>query len=206
MASDTGVRPARRRGRPSKGELREERILDATRRLVGERSMADITIDEIAAAAGISRTSFYFYFPTKQAVLAALMDQVWERLGQTHVWFGSGGPSPDELGEQLRRVAGIWQENSRVLACAMPTGFAGGYPPMEELMGRAKQRFVDGVAEKIRRDRTAGHAPEGIDAAVLARMVSVVRDHRLAEIVELPEAERERALDDLAGVILRMIY
>lgn len=128
MASDTGVRPARRRGRPSKGELREERILDATRRLVGERSMADITIDEIAAAAGISRTSFYFYFPTKQAVLAALMDQVWERLGQTHVWFGSGGPSPDELGEQLRRVAGIWQENSRVLACAMPTGFAGGYP------------------------------------------------------------------------------
>ncbi|BBA95287.1 putative transcriptional regulator [Actinacidiphila reveromycinica] len=206
MAADTTGGTVRRRDRPSKGALREERILDATRRLVTERSMADITIDDIAAAAGISRTSFYFYFPTKQAVLAALMEQVWERFGQTHGWFASSGPTRADLLDQLRRVAEMWQENSKVLACAMPGGFAVGYRPLEEFVGRAKQRFVDGLAEKIRRDRAAGLAPEGVDAAVLARMVAVVRDHRISEITDLPEEQREGALDELATVVLRMIY
>ena len=164
--------------------------------------MAEITIDDIAAAAGISRTSFYFYFPTKQAVLATLMEQVWERFGQTHGWFASAGPSPSELRDQLLRVAGMWHENSQIIACTMSAG----YPPLEEFTGRTKRRFVDGLAEKIRRDRAAGLAPEGVDAGVLAGMVAVVRDHRLSEIADLPRGELESAVEDLIEVILRMIY
>jgi AcrR family transcriptional regulator len=44
-------------------------ILDATREVFLTHGYAGTTIDEIARAAGISRASFYTYFPTKRDVL-----------------------------------------------------------------------------------------------------------------------------------------
>jgi len=48
------------------------RILEATRSIFLTRGYAGTTIDEIARVAGISRASFYTYFPTKRDVLLAL--------------------------------------------------------------------------------------------------------------------------------------
>lgn len=48
------------------------RILDATREVFLTRGYAGTTIDEIATTAGISRASFYTYFPTKRDVLLAV--------------------------------------------------------------------------------------------------------------------------------------
>jgi AcrR family transcriptional regulator len=47
-------------------------ILDATRQIFLVRGYAGTTIDEIARAAGVSRGSFYTYFPSKRDVLLAL--------------------------------------------------------------------------------------------------------------------------------------
>ncbi len=48
------------------------RILEATREVLLINGYAGTTIDEIAKAAGISRGSFYTYFPTKRDVLLAV--------------------------------------------------------------------------------------------------------------------------------------
>ncbi len=47
-------------------------ILDATRQIFLTRGYAGTTIDEITRAAGVSRASFYTYFPSKRDVLLAL--------------------------------------------------------------------------------------------------------------------------------------
>lgn len=49
-----------------------ERILDATREVFLTHGYAGTTIDEVAKAAGLSRGSFYTYFPTKRDVLLAV--------------------------------------------------------------------------------------------------------------------------------------
>lgn len=49
-----------------------ERILDATRTVFLSKGYAGATIDDIASEAGISRGSFYTYFPTKRDVLLTL--------------------------------------------------------------------------------------------------------------------------------------
>jgi AcrR family transcriptional regulator len=49
-----------------------ERILDATRVVFLAKGYGGTTIDDIAVTAGISRASFYTYFPTKRDVLLAL--------------------------------------------------------------------------------------------------------------------------------------
>ena len=61
MPPRTSSARARRRA-PRKGDLTEQAILDTAERLLADRSLASIGIDELAAGAGISRPSFYFYF------------------------------------------------------------------------------------------------------------------------------------------------
>jgi TetR/AcrR family transcriptional regulator len=49
-----------------------ERLLEATRTVFLARGYAGTSIDEIARVAGVSRPSFYTYFPTKRDALLAL--------------------------------------------------------------------------------------------------------------------------------------
>jgi AcrR family transcriptional regulator len=44
--------------------------------LLDERALADISVDDLAKGAGISRPTFYFYFPSKEAVLLALLERM----------------------------------------------------------------------------------------------------------------------------------
>ena len=198
--------PVRRRPRRSKGELREEQILDVARELLATRPIEAVTIDEIASAAGLSRTSFYFYFPTKQAVLAALMEQVSQDFARTHGWLAASGPAPDELREQVQAVALIWQRNGPVVASITRSFDGHGYPPLEEFAQRAHRRFIDGLAAKIERDRAAGLAPAGIGAVTLAEMVFDMREGHLARAVTGPPQALGPAVDDIVEAVLRLIY
>ncbi|RJL31678.1 TetR/AcrR family transcriptional regulator [Bailinhaonella thermotolerans] len=54
----------------------EERILAAVSRLARERGIDEISMTEVAAAAGITRTVLYNYFPDKAALLLAFTERV----------------------------------------------------------------------------------------------------------------------------------
>jgi len=58
--------------REERKQRTRERLLDAGRTLFAERGFDHTTIDDIAAAAHVSRGTFFNYFENKDAVLAAL--------------------------------------------------------------------------------------------------------------------------------------
>jgi AcrR family transcriptional regulator len=67
------------RGRRSprlSGDDRYQALLHAAEILLDTRPMEDISIEELANGAGISRSNFYFYFASKDEVLLALLDRV----------------------------------------------------------------------------------------------------------------------------------
>src|SRR4051794_41663529 len=66
---------SRRPPRPS-GDDRELAILTTCEKLLEERPLSTISVDDLARGAGISRPAFYFYFRSKDAVLLALLDRV----------------------------------------------------------------------------------------------------------------------------------
>ena len=70
-ASSTRAPRGRRSTRPS-GDDREQAILATAERLLEERAFADISVDDLAKGAGLSRPTFYFYFKSKEAVLLSL--------------------------------------------------------------------------------------------------------------------------------------
>jgi AcrR family transcriptional regulator len=65
-----------RKRRAVRGELSEVAL-----RLLTDRDFDSLTIDEIAAAAGISRRTFFRYFTSKEDVVFAFLDQWAVRLG-----------------------------------------------------------------------------------------------------------------------------
>ena len=55
-----------------------ERILAAGAELFGSRSYASIGVAEICAVAGVPKGSFYYFFPSKQALALEVIDQHWD--------------------------------------------------------------------------------------------------------------------------------
>src|ERR1700734_2500594 len=71
----------------SSGQVRRRRrtqraLQNAAIALVGRRGLAEVTVDEIAAAAGVSRRTFFNHFPTKAAALFDPDPSDAERLAQ----------------------------------------------------------------------------------------------------------------------------
>jgi TetR/AcrR family transcriptional regulator, ethionamide resistance regulator len=79
-AEPAAASPARgRRTQRVSGDEREAAILATAERLLEERALTDISVDDLARGAGISRPTFYFYFPSKDAVFLALVDRLVEQ-------------------------------------------------------------------------------------------------------------------------------
>lgn len=189
----------RRRG-PSKGDLRERAILDTARELLAAKPLAEITIDELAAGAQISRSSFYFYFDSKLAVVVALLHGLSGELGRdSEAWLDGSGPDVPALRQSLSALAVLWRDQGRLLAGALAA--APGCPPIARWRAGLREAHVERLAARITRDRLAGLAPDGPAPHVLAALIDDLRTAAFAAV-----RDPEGLVDDLVTVELRMMY
>jgi AcrR family transcriptional regulator len=91
----------------------ESSVLRATERLLIEgSSYADLNVEKIATAAGISRTAFYFYFRDKRELLMRLTAAVNDQLyAEADTWF-TGDAAPAEA---MSRIAALYEEHAPLL-------------------------------------------------------------------------------------------
>lgn len=87
--------------RETKRAATAQAIVDASMRLVADRRFADVSVDEIAAAAGISRRTFFRYFPQKEDVI---LDR--RRLDRRYVEAAMATrlAGEDEVGQLMRVI------------------------------------------------------------------------------------------------------
>ncbi len=65
-----------RRGRPAASEaVAHERILDAVGSILQERSVRDLTIEEVARRAGVGKPTIYKWWPSKARLIIGFMDE-----------------------------------------------------------------------------------------------------------------------------------
>jgi TetR/AcrR family transcriptional repressor of nem operon len=55
------------------------RLLDTARDLIHARSYASARVEDLCAAAGINKGSFYYFFPSKLELVLSVLDEQWER-------------------------------------------------------------------------------------------------------------------------------
>ena len=56
-----------------------DKILDALQQLLKDKKMQNISVSEIARAAEMGKGSIYYYFPSKEAILNALIERSYEQ-------------------------------------------------------------------------------------------------------------------------------
>ncbi len=103
---------ARRRGRPRSDKARLA-ILRAARELIEENGLAALTMEGIAARAGVGKPTVYRWWPDRHAVAMASLMESESVSGSTGVGQGSGPrrrSTIEALQEQLKRVAEVFAQ------------------------------------------------------------------------------------------------
>ena len=202
--------PLRRQpGGPAKGDRRRQAIVDAVEHLLQSRTIGELSVEDIAAEAGISRSGFYFYFESKYAALAdALSDvaDVMERAADD--FFGDTGRAPrDYVLDALTGVAAMWREHADLMVAVVDAAHSDA--GARALWDDWRQRFITGITASIEEERRAGRAQtNGVAAQELAQVLLAMNlgtFHDLAR-TRSDDAEAERAVGALAWVWLSAVW
>ncbi len=78
-----------------------------------------MTVESIAKGAGLSRGSLYFYFGSKQEVLAALVARTVARLHMDDRSIDVGPPARDIVRRAVELTADAWREHGTVMRAAV---------------------------------------------------------------------------------------
>ena len=161
----------------------EDAILGAARELLGEDSHERLTIDGLARRAFVSRTTVYFYFANKRAVMDRLIQQTFAEMYVAGLPYLEGTGEPRlELRLAISRVTAVVNRDAQILLLAAAlSGEQEHLPPQWEPY---ISRFVDGAAQRIARDQERGIAPDDISARVAAQaLCAMVERHLTVEVV-----------------------
>lgn len=83
--------------RPARTNATRQKLFDASMELIGERGAANVTVDEIAAAAGVSKGTVYYNFGSKSELIAQLLRHGVDILKARLLEAADGGGGRDPL-------------------------------------------------------------------------------------------------------------
>lgn len=203
------ARPGRGRRAPrTSGDERERAILETAERLLAASALSDISVDDLARGAGISRPTFYFYFASKEAVVLSLIENMVEQ-------------AESRIGEALAEIAadpraglrkGIedFFETFRAHRAVIRAGIElrAYNADARELWTRVMERRVAEVTALVEDERARGAAPAGPPARELAIALLQMNERAQQATIadEEPAIAEHGVIDVLLEVWLRAIY
>ena len=183
----------------------EDAILEAARALLTEGSHEQVSIDSIARRAFVSRTTVYFYFDNKRAVMDRLIQQAFADMDDAAAPYFLGGGDPRmELELALARFVGVANRNGAILLLA--AHLYGEDDRMPSQWEPYVSRFIAGAEGRIARDQARGLAPDDIPARVAAQALCAMVERHLT--VEVLRAGRDIhvAVRQLTELWFRAVY
>jgi len=182
-------------------------ILDAAERLLAERPLAELTVADLLRAAGVARGSFYFYFESKEAVVAALLERIIDEVHDASLpWLDRGDTEPTEaLGAAIGGSLALWRRHAPVMRATVESWQT--TPAIRELWGEVLERFAAESAAQIEKDRAAGVAPDGPPARSLGWALVAMNERSFYFAVADGEPEQDDELaETLTSIWVSSIY
>jgi AcrR family transcriptional regulator len=182
------------RGQRRKREIRS-RLLEAALRLMAEKGMEGVAINEITEAADVGFGSFYNHFESKEAIYAALLDRV----------FGQFGVALDRLVQDIADPAEVVSVSARHVLLKSRRERVWGQFLVREGLSPNALAFEHSLGERILRDIEKGVKAKRFPADdVLMMWISAGGTVLAAVFVELqsasPQAEVKRQGFDSDGL------
>ena len=187
--------------RPGRTAATKQKLFDAALHLVGERGAASVTVDEIAAEAGVAKGTVYYNFGSKDALVDALLRHGVEllagrlRAAEQHAdtrvaveqlvdgalgFFGEYPAFAQLLVSELWRTPGQWHETLSLL----------------------RDDIVSIIKDQMQRAADAHRLPEDVEvgtasAALFGTLLVVALDWQVFQ----PERTREEVRDSILPLI-----
>lgn len=194
---------------PSKGERQRQAILDSLTELLATRPIGDLTVGEIATAAGVRRSGYYFYFESKYTALAVVTAEIWSELMDYVQSFAR--VDNETAADFVRRTAAstveVWHAHDAVLIASIQA------VPLDEQIASMwrvwNERLARILTEQIRKDIDAGRArPVSADLPYLVSSLLEMTLHMFYKdrLDNCSEQQTRRMLDTISSIWLAAIW
>ena len=196
----------RRSTRPS-GDDRELAILSTAERLLQERPIADISVDDLAKGAGLSRPTFYFYFPSKDAVLLTLFERVIVEADSALETMAANPPA--DIKTLWRIGINLFVETFGAhRAVSLAADAARTNKDLRDLWSRFMQKWVGHITAVIEAERARGAAPVTLPAHDLSAALNLLNEKVMLSSFadERPSVPSEQLLETLVHIWVSSIY
>ncbi|MDQ6739971.1 MAG: TetR/AcrR family transcriptional regulator [Actinomycetota bacterium] len=197
--------------RPGRTNATRQKLFDASMLLIGERGPANVTVDEIAAAAGVSKGTVYYNFGSKSEMIGQLLEHgvgmlesrlVVRNVGGKHGRAAAGAnDAVDDLQEMLGAILDFFAEYPSFAQLLVGEMWR---TPGEwhETLTLLRERLVSvlGTAvERVSREHAVdtGIPPASVAGAIFGATFVIGLDR----LVFHPERSREQALATVMTVI-----
>jgi AcrR family transcriptional regulator len=191
MMKRTRLAPAQRR----------DLIVEAAGRLFGEHGYDGTRLDDVAAAAGVTKPVLYRHFDDKTALYLALLARHREDLGS----FAGAIPASGTLEQRLRAVIDVWLAYVETHAYAWKMLFrdTGGGPRVQAFRVDVHARARATLAGMIR--SLSGDSIPPRELEPLAELLSMGMASLVLWWIDDPAASREAILDAIARIWLGLL-
>lgn len=206
MSAEAQPRRSRQSAQPSKGDRRELALREAAEELLATGRFDDTPVAEIARGAGISRATFYFYFSSKEALLASVVDDAVTGFNARILAV----LSPDRtsspaaaLRASVEAAADLWWEHRIVLCASVALGTM-----VPEVYERARVNIAavrEPTVALLMRHGTVPEAEEEREATELVTALILMTERNFYDLMrgEPSRADVDELADRLARIWLR---
>ena len=201
MTSDTRDQPKL----TPKGERTRARIVEAAARLIHERSVAGTTLEDVKAAAAVSGSQLYHYFPDKDDLVQAVIDHQARTIAGNQRQADLG--SPDGLRAWGDTVIAQARSSNGKGGC--PLGSLAGQlaetdPRARALIAAGFEQWSAAIRDGLRGLQAAGRLPAAIDADDYAvTLLAALQGGLLLAQVQQDIRPLETAVDTLLALAAR---
>lgn len=194
MTIETRTPEPRRRGRPSN----RRRVLDAATRVALREGPGAVTIDAVVTESGMSRGGVLYHFPSKDALLQALVDQDIDVVRQT---TGLDTDAPARSQEQRVRAyydaCTAWPPERGHVALAVALA---NNPALLRTWAQVQRDLDQADADAADQGDTAGHDGEPVPAVVARLALDGLWFSDLVDRDRFSEKQRERVVSAILAM------
>lgn len=152
-----------------KGRDTRQRLLDAGRKLFGERGYANVRVIDITDTAGLSQGAYYRYFTDRRELMLELLRELTsEAFEFVRAPWDSNSPTASVL-ESTRRYFEFFEENRALFGLLVELAHTD--PDVADIGARSRESFYARIAHSLSRGIEKGTVRADLDVDVAAQLL-----------------------------------
>jgi TetR/AcrR family transcriptional regulator, ethionamide resistance regulator len=193
------------RRQPQLSDQRRAAILRAFDEALRNTNFDAVSIADVAAGAGVSRSAFYFYFENKAAAVAALLESMYDDVfAASDIVTATTGSPRWRIRSMLQALMETGAAHRYLFAAMLDARAASS--AIRDIWDNSREAFVPTIAAMITAERDAGRAPAGPAADVLAGVLLELNDRILERFTLGGPRSRDELIVGAETIWLHTIY